>query len=152
MRNFRDTNIQNPFIGYQYQVKEAYVMYLSTIPWDFFVTGTTRYDLTLKSARRLAERWYARIRLLNQTMFFWVAEPFELKDGHHIHGLLKLPDCSKQYFDILTGSWQWATGNSDNEKTKWNYLHLVNYDPRRGAAGYCAKYVLKSHSDFDMLC
>jgi hypothetical protein len=144
-------NIQNKFVNYRYQAKEAYISYLNSIPWDFFITGSTRYDLTLKSARRLVNRWYDQIRLLNQTCLFWVAEPFELKDGHHIHGLLKMPDCSKQYFDLMINTWQWATGNKDFLKEKWNALHMVNYKPRLGASGYCSKYLLKDHNDYDLL-
>lgn len=146
------TNIQNNPYYYRQQTKQAYVAYLDTLPWDFFITGSTRYDLTLKSVRRLVERWYDRIKLMNESMLFWVAEPFELKDGHHMHGLLRMPACSKQYFNLMVDYWQWATGNNEGLKHKWNALHLVNYNPKQGASGYCAKYIMKDHSDYDLLC
>ena len=153
------TNIRNLHPSGQVALKNAYVEYLDTIPWTFFFTGTTRYDLTLKSARRLADRWYDAIKVTGESLFFWVAEPHELKDGHHLHGLLKYPPV-RFGFERLYDTWQWATGNTvvpnKESKLKWNkathnYVHLKDFDPKLNASGYCAKYILKQHSDYDLL-
>jgi len=145
------TKLQQNGSNYQVELKNAYVEYLDEIPWDYFLTGTTRYDLTLKSARRLIERWYEKVRLEGQSKLFWVAEPFELKDGHHLHGLLQMPGTGPQYFNVMVNWWQWATGNQEGSKENWNALNLKKFDPKRNASGYCSKYLLKAHSDYDIL-
>jgi hypothetical protein len=139
-------------------IKSAYIDYLQTLPWTFFITGSTRYELTLKSVRRLMERWYEAI-CTERSRLFWVAEKFELKDGYHSHGLLHIEN-SDLNFHRLIDQWQWATGNKaignnsgkiEWQKETWNALNLQKYDPTRGAGGYCAKYVLKSNADYDLL-
>jgi len=141
--------------------KQGYINYLDSIDWTFFLTGTTRYSLTLKSARRLMERWYDAIPVPG-SILFWVAEPFELKDGHHTHGLLKLPDemTGERGFRQLIDLWQWATGNKalgnqagniEWDKSGWNAINLQTYNPKRGAGGYCSKYVMKTKADYDLL-
>jgi len=156
--------------------KQGYIDYLETVDWSYWITGTTRYELTLKSARRLMERWFAAISSSGDTCF-WVAEPFELKDGHHTHALYK-----SQFeipFTAFADTWQWATGNKASldvagkiswtngknnnpdydgltgqlhpEKKAWHRIDLQRYDPKRKAGGYCTKYVMKSRADYDIL-
>lgn len=154
--------------------KKAVIRYLETIPWTFYLTGSTRYELTLKSIRRLMDRWYngyftesrqTGLRYwhpgikIEGSMFFWVAEKFECKDGYHGHGLLYVPKTSSadqlfqiDYFPALVNHWQQVTGNPDRDRSKWNALNLRHYDKKKGAGGYCAKYVFKSDADYDMLC
>jgi hypothetical protein len=149
------------------KVKKCYVSYLETLPWTYFITGSTRYELTLKSTRRLAERWFEAIKT-NGSILFWVAEKFECKDGYHMHGLLYIPNPYKEdtgnvfLFQRLVDHWQLATGNKalsidksnrvEWDKEKWNALNLKRYDKKRGAGGYCAKYVFKRDADYDLLC
>lgn len=125
------------------------------------MTGSTRYELTLKSSRRLAERWFNAIKK-DGWLLFWVAEKFECKDGFHIHGLLSVPKEDPYTFNQLIDHWQLATGNKalsikdghkiEWDKEKWNALNLKRYDKKRGAGGYCAKYVFKCNADYDLLC
>jgi hypothetical protein len=143
------------------KVKKCYVKYLETLPWTYFLTGSTRYELTLKSSRRLAERWFDAIKS-EGAILFWVAEKFECKDGFHIHGLLSVPKEDHYTFNQLIDHWQLATGNKaisvgndrkiEWDKAKWNALNLKRYDKKRGAGGYCAKYVFKRDADYDLLC
>lgn len=145
-------NIQN--------TKKAYVSYLETLPWTFFLTGSTRYELTLKSTRRLMERWYDGFKK-DDSRLFWVAEKFEVKDGFHAHGLLYIPGTpDPDQFTRLIDHWQLSTGNKaisnhagiiEWDKAKWNALNLRHYDKKRGAGGYCAKYVFKNDADYDLL-
>lgn len=160
-----EPKIQNNY----HKLKEAYISYLETLPWTFFLTGSTRYELTLKSVRRLAERFYQYIKN-EDSRFFWVAEKFELKDGYHMHGLLSIPNKyedldpdGKILFLNLVDQWQRASGTktiitkTDNsisiewDKSNWNALNLKKYDKKRGAGGYCAKYVFKNDADYDLL-
>lgn len=146
---YRDANVKN------------LVEYLDTIDWNFFITGTTGYELTLKSARRLAERYHSN--LPPKSLFFWVGESFELKDGYHIHGLIKIPDVpagkvSPILFNRMVDKWQIATGNkvveNDHGALKWeiwNRIDLQPYMKHVGAHGYCAKYINKSKGDYDLL-
>ena len=144
---------------YQQQKKEAWIAYLEQFAWTFFVTGSTRYELTSKSARRLAERWHKQVRS-EGSLFFYVSEPFEVKEGQHIHGLLMCPGYDQLFFRKMVDMWQWATGNRalsvdgkgiNWDKKKWNALNLRNYDPDRGAGGYMCKYVMKTTADYDLL-
>jgi hypothetical protein len=144
------------------QIKKCYVDYLSTLDWTYFITGSTRYELTLKSVRRLMDRWFNAYRI-DGSRLFWVAEKFEVKDGFHAHGLLYVPGDPEGtfLFTKLIDHWQWATGNKaiscegrviNWDKAGWNALNLKVYDKKRGAGGYCAKYVFKNNSDYDLLC
>ena len=112
------------------------------------------------------ERWYDSIRT-DGSLLFWVAEKFECKDGYHAHGLLKISNKFKTLdpdnvflFQRLIDQWQSATGNKaianhdgkiEWEKSSWNALNLSRYDKKRGAGGYCAKYVFKNDADYDLL-
>jgi hypothetical protein len=155
-----------------YNIKKAVIAYLQTIPWTYYLTGGTRYELTLKSMRRTFDRWFEGYFTENHqtgmrywhpgiktegSILFWVAEKFEVKDGYHGHGLLYLPDALQKqlfpvdYFPALINQWQRVTGNPDRDRAKWNALNLKHYDKKRGAGGYCAKYVFKDDADYDLL-
>lgn len=145
--------------------KKALVKYLEAISWDFFFTGTTGYDLTLYSARRLASRFFEGFKKEGD-LFFWVAEKFECRDSFHIHGLIKvqnqygdLDQENKMLFRSLVDTWQSSVGNkalsNQDGKITWSNWHRVDlqkYERGRGASGYCGKYILKNNSDYDLLC
>ena len=148
---YRSNNLKN--------VKEEWIAYLESRKWDFFVTGTTRYNLTLKSCRRLVERFFNMIKYPGD-IIFWVAEPFELRDSHHFHGLLKHPTETRAEYMRLINMFQKATGarrlnidcrGFDWDKTNWNALDLHKYDSKRGAGGYICKYLMKTETDYDLL-
>ena len=69
---------------------------------------------------------------------FWAAERFEAgKDGFHCHALIN-------------------TRHSANQIEKWYRKHygiaeVSRYNPARGAALYCAKYMTKRTFDYDLL-
>jgi hypothetical protein len=153
-----------------YQSK--YVDWLSEMEWSYWCTFTTRYELTLKSARRLMERFHAINKRsdLNVRMF-WVAEKFELKDGYHTHALLYVEQLhtdmisEKGCFEVLRYNYQRATGakfsaivDGKVTYTDYNRCQFSKFDKRkrRGAGGYCLKYVLKEQSnkftEYDILC
>jgi hypothetical protein len=134
--------------------------YLDSLPWDFFLTGSTGNELTLKSARRLAERYFSMMPAGSR--FFFVSEKFEVKDGYHIHGLLDLQGSDlrqdRSRTGVLSRWWQLATGNKcifdDNDRIRWeiwNQIDLRPYMKSVGASGYCAKYINKKQADYDLL-
>jgi len=147
------------------KIQNPYLPWLAAQPWTFFCTGTTRYQLTQKSARRLAERFYKAVMNQGESVnMFWASEPFDVKEGHHIHFLMYIksfvPD--NALFDTLVNLWQWTTGNKtlfiyagtnriEWQKHTWNAINLRSYDNKRGAAGYTAKYMNKTRADYDYI-
>jgi hypothetical protein len=117
--------------------------------WTYWVTLTTRYELTLQSARRLTDKFYKEIARAGDSRIFWAAEPFDTKEGHHVHAMLKVSELLP--FSYVINSWQVATGNRRMEKKKWNRIDCQKYNPKLGAAHYCGKYITKNLSDYDYL-
>jgi hypothetical protein len=137
--------------------KQAWIDYLQALPWTFFITGTTRYPLSLKSNRRLQERFFEAL-CLRDSKLFYVAEPFDLRDGYHSHSLFYIPANIKPWnpessflFREIVNTWQWATGNKDLTKENWSRIRITKYDRKRGAGGYCGKYIFKENADYDLL-
>jgi hypothetical protein len=148
----------------KYNYKSSYSDWLKNQPWSFYCTGTTRYELTLPSARRLAERFFSTIQHQSSDVrMFWAAEPFDVKEGHHIHFLVYIKGMPDQgLFTTLINLWQWCTGNKalfiykgtnkvEWEKLTWNAINIRHYDQKRNAGSYCAKYINKHKADYDYL-
>tara|TARA_B100001057_G_C22653513_1_gene873037 strand:- start:189 stop:671 length:483 start_codon:yes stop_codon:yes gene_type:complete len=144
-------------------MKEAYIKWLNEEDWTFFSTLTTRYELTQKSARRAAERFHSYLKEIsdNQCKMFFVSEKFELKDGFHLHALINLPEKFHEFihFNKIISSWQLAAGtfhqkmdeNGFYQDQKPSRIDLQKYDKKKGAKGYCAKYIFKKSCDYDIL-
>jgi len=152
-------------------LKKEYVSWLNSFKWTHFVTLTTPYELTLKSSRRLAERFHAKLKEHGyDPLFFWVAEKYEVKDGYHIHGLLKLNKKIELHeYVFITEIYQVITGtlklkellNAEKDKTgkkiykKWSRIDLQKYKKELHGTAYCSKYVLKENNsrnaEYDIL-
>lgn len=149
---------------------DAYAEWINSIDWNFFCTFTTGYPLTLKSARRLMERTHKSYsKYLGESTLFWVAEPYELKDGYHTHALLKVPEIATNSKGLLSPRdhrnlidlYQQMTGNKavKNDAGKiqwetWNRVELRKFDKRKNAGAYATKYIMKSergNGDYDIL-
>jgi len=135
----------------------AYAEWLETTEWDFYCTFTTDYELTLKSARRLMTRLHKKLNSnYSQSTFFWVAEPFDCKEGFHTHGLLQFQDRTYKNttvtdgrsldFELLRKSW--LKVNPSSSKC---YATLERFQPAKGATSYVGKYLNKHRSDYDLL-
>lgn len=134
--------------------------------WTFFATLTTPYQMTLKSARRLAERTHtswSRLAAGDCTML-WVAERNELRDGHHLHALIRVPDAFRQphlhaalceAYQVQTGGTVARIDKATGKTTwsRWSRIDLQAYDRRRNAGGYLTKYMTKANSllDWDLI-
>ena len=135
-----------------------YGEWLGQYEWDYFCTFTTRYPLTLKSARRLMYRFFDMRasadknspRLIER--MFWAAEPFDTREGYHTHGLMRIRNdlAVTVPFKMITEMYQVAAGNADLEKSKWHRIQLRKYNKKLGATYYCGKYITKELSDYDM--
>lgn len=150
-----------------------YANFLGTLDWDYFCTFTTGYELTLKSARRAMQRFHNKIaQNYGGSILFWVAEPYECKDGFHTHALLKLKNetltnevrrkvkttlsngkivdfvIQETGFNVVKDTWQLVT--KAHEKN-YNRIELKRYNKKLGAKHYVGKYILKTRSDYDIL-
>lgn len=134
-----------------------YADWLESMQWDFYCTFTTNYELTLKSARRLMGRLHRKLETNHSgSTFFWVAEPFDCKEGFHTHGLLRFDDRDYKNtsvtdgrsldFELLRKSWLKVNPQSSN-----CYATLERFQPSRGATSYVGKYMNKYRSDYDLL-
>lgn len=145
-----------PFTGIQERTKplpftaaQGWETLLQKEDWDYFITPTTGYELTLPSARRGMERLFDKIcnvSLPGQKKFFWAAEPFDCKEGYHTHGLLK----TDAPIGVIAKAWQVASGGK--KRNKWNRIDIKRYNKKLGATKYCAKYIQKYMADYDLLC
>lgn len=141
----------------QPDISAAYADFLSRFDWTFFCTFTTPYTLTLKSARRMMEKYHKDVKMAGGTQLFWVAEPFDVKEGYHTHALMKVPEAWQ--FKNLVDLWQVAAGTKGKVKTDENgkqskvhaRIELKRYNPRLGARHYVGKYLMKTGADYDFL-
>jgi len=127
--------------------------YLQDQDWKRFCTFTTGYELTLPSARRLMKRFYERAKKKRfiMTMYVYSGLPknFEMKDGYHTHGLFYYPDYHEECFDVmelLKYNFEIVSGTTQCRAA------FNRYNKRRAAGFYCAKYLTKQASDYDILC
>jgi len=113
--------------------------YLDWINFKYFCTFTTRLPIGLNSTRRLAETVANKIKAGSQSTMFWCAEPFDVREGFHFHALIRTPWTQKEIK-------QWY-------EPKWGRCDLIdNTRSNRGRAAsfYCAKYLQKHLSDYDI--
>lgn len=79
---------------------------------------------------------------------FWAAEPFDIKEGHHLHAVIRMSDVHS--FQKIIGTWQVISGNKTMEKgDKWNRVQIEQYDKKLGAGHYISKYITKELADYD---
>lgn len=118
--------------------------FLEQTEWTYWCTFTTKWELTLPSARRMASKIYTKFcgaigqgdlfQLENPAMF-WAAEPFDLRNGYHIHALIRTGADAKQIYE-------WC-------KEKYGRAQVIKFQPNKGATSYCGKYITKRLSDYD---
>lgn len=97
------------------QQQQHYGTWLQSFDWSHWATLTTSYELTLKSARRIATGLYKELSRAGDTKIFWAAEPFDLKEGYHLHALIKIPDVLT-YKNIIQ-TYQHVSGNKTMYQT-----------------------------------
>jgi len=123
-----------------------YATFLERFDFTYYGTFTTGYSMSLDAARDVMERYFNEISKAGQTMLFWVAENYELKDGYHTHGLLQTPE--EMSYQKLIDTWQWASGGKKADK--WNRLDLQRYDKKKGGRFYLSKHMRYGRTDYDL--
>lgn len=127
-------------------IKQAWIRFLSSQQWTFFVTLTTGYSLGNYAARSAAERFYSRIKASGLQRMFWVAEPFSDREGYHIHLLAySTPRLHPAY---LIECWQIVSGG--RRLAQNNRVDIQVFDPLKGASHYVAKHIQCRFSDYDI--
>lgn len=137
-------------------------MWMDAQDWTYFATFTTHYPMTLKAARRLAGRTHASWAKMTggDCRLLWVAERNELRDGHHLHALVAVPDAFRQphLYSALIEAYQIMAGakavqiDKATGKTKYTQrsrIDLQSFDKRRNASGYLTKYMTKGSQLLD---
>ena len=128
----------------------AYADFFNSKEWQTFGTFTTRYPLSMKSARRAMERLHENLTTnYGKTELLWVAEPFDTKYGYHTHALVKLNNCpDKNINPLLRNSWQIVSGGKGGKAN--HFTVLKEYDRELGGNYYISKYMLKTNVDWDI--
>ena len=129
--------------------------YLNDVKFNYFCTFTTPYKMTLASARRAVERFGKLIEKYYPKFFmFWSAEPFDLKEGYHLHSLIKTNSdkTTTTYLDkkAINEVWQIATKGS-SIKAKSNRVDIKKYKIGKKGSNYFCKYINRPHSDYDIV-
>jgi len=141
------------FIQQPRMLTSAVACFLDTWKWDYFVTFTTEYELSIKSARRLMSNYASQLNLFNwshgmadePTLISWFAEANPSRGGHHIHALLKTPLTIQDQFQLwqrVSGS-QWPKGQAHRVKSE-SYIRTL------GANYYVSKYISKDYCEWDI--
>lgn len=132
-----------------------YGEWLQNYEWSYWCTFTTRYSLTIPSARRLMWRFYdmrtSKDKLSPKLVdtIFWASEPFDAREGHHTHALVKTTPHLPISIKMLIEAYQVAAGNKDIIKSEWHRVQIQTFNKRLGASHYCGKYITKTLSDYD---
>jgi len=122
------------------QLAEGWGQFLSGFPWDWFVTLTFRDEVVSFRAHRLFARFVREIEKAAGMPIFWFrADEIGPRGGRfHIHALMGNVAQLRRMFWI--DRWNEIAG----------YARILSFDARRGAAYYCAKYVVKQINDWEL--
>lgn len=116
--------------------KEAFAEYLQTITWDYFFTGTFRYnDISVNGARRACERFFEGFSGIEIGILFF--EHGSLYGRVHVHGLLRFDPKRKATAGTIWGRWFETYGRARVETPKSG----------KSVSTYCTKYVTKHLKD-----
>jgi hypothetical protein len=119
---------------------EAWGDFLSKYYWSWFVTLTFREETKSFTGLR---KFNAFIRMLQKATsgsvtFFRVDELGRINGRYHIHALVGGVD------DLRRLTWMdiWNERNG--------FATIEPFDPTKGAAWYCAKYLMKANGDWEL--
>ena len=121
-------------------VKEEMARWIQRQPdsWDFFFTVTTRTEST--DPHSLLLRVVRALSGLHVLRAFLVSEPFYLRKGYHVHGLVTLHRATSS--NPNTGRLLWQRLHERFGRSKVEIPRSMS-----DVANYCAKYLTKSDLD-----
>lgn len=132
-------------------IVQAWGEYLDKRDWQLWTTLTTHRELTLPGARRSINKLSQFLQQNNYPAeIFWAAEPFDLKEGYHLHSLVRFTDLerrqdNKAQYNALVKGWRQITGD------KTARIYSERYREDKGAHLYVGKYISKKLCDYDMI-
>lgn len=129
---------------------QAYGNWLNTLTWDYYCTFTTRYQMTVKSARRTMIKLHNHLneRYNCSAKVFWVAEPFDTKYGCHLHALIEVENKTSVTKIDLKNAWQVVSKGKG--KKEYNNTTIKEYDKNKGGHFYFSKYLHRQGIDYDI--
>lgn len=129
----------------------AYGNWLNTMQWDFFCTFSTRYPLSVNSARKAMERLHSYVQSTHpKCRLFWAAEPFDSKESYHAHGLISFSHPpTKKTEKYLKTSWQVVSSGRGGKE--YNHTVIRPYIPDLGAHFYVGKYIDRPNAEYGFL-
>jgi len=115
--------------------------------WRFYCTGTTAYTLTTNSAIKLMNRFHHNLKTLyeSEIKIFYVSEPFDLKDGCHVHFMI---DCASSItIKDIYSCWN----NAANKSLGRHRIVAEPYIYGLGGSNYYTKYLNRRNVHHDFL-
>ena len=144
-------------------VVNAWAAFLDQRDWQLFSTFTTSRELTLKGARRSISKLHLLLKQNNYPAeIFWCSEPYDVKEGQHIHALIKFVDldpCDDNRRHLIAAVDGWRQVVSDKKARVYSERYK-KYETKDRADGsteitgganfYLGKYLQKYNSDQDL--
>lgn len=119
-----------------YEVREQYSNWLSQEHWDFFFTGTFRFEsITPNGARRSVQRFFRGFPTKELVVLF--IESGKLYGKVHLHGLLRFRANQRPSAQTIWKRWFDRFGRAKVE----------TIESREAVSKYCCKYVTKQMKD-----
>jgi hypothetical protein len=126
---------------------DKFAEWLDSLQFDYFCTFTTPYELTIPSARRAMEGLFDNLKkdfspvdtsqlvpdARNDLKMFFATEPFDVKEGHHTHALIRyrkfLPHVHERNFSSPSAYREYCstpTSELDHRLTIFNSWQYVS--------------------------
>lgn len=119
-----------------YKLQEEYSKWLSNESWDYFFTGTFKFEgITPNGARKAAERFFRGFPTKELVVLF--IESGSLYGKVHLHGLLRFSLDGKPTAQTIWGRWF----------NKYGRAKVEVIESREAVSNYCCKYVTKEMKD-----
>ena len=123
--------------------------WLNTMEWDCYCTFTTRYSMSMEAARKSIERLndFLTKQYGSKPTIFWVAEPFDIKYGYHLHALIKMqgkPTSNLAYY--IKKAWQIVSKGRYGKE--YNFTVIKPYVATLGGNYYVAKYLHRYNAEY----
>jgi hypothetical protein len=136
-----------PGVSCKQKKGKEWAKWIDTLEWSYYCTFTTRYSLSVNSARRSMERLFQKIRAKFPGLrMLWAAEPNASRSGCHIHALVYSIEESKKLKWVLSRSWQIVSGKNQD-----SYCIVEPFFKGRGGPEYMTKYFEHPKSEYDLL-
>ena len=119
------------------QLVQAWGQWLSTFPWDHYLTLTFRGEVTVGPARFHFRRLVRRIEQRSQQAVYWFMA-VEIGAGGRVHIHALFGQTERLAPDAIAEAWD--RGRSE----------VARYDDRKGAAYYVSKAITSDCVDYDI--